>query len=59
MKKLKKLKLSKEVITKLQNEEMADIKGGAFDSRVCTTYWNTGGCYTRKHSTAGNLSVCL
>lgn len=47
MKKLKKLSLTKEVVTKLQNDEMKSLNGGLNDSKVlCGTYFNTGNCQT-------------
>jgi natural product precursor len=47
MKKLKKLSLTKEVITKLQNDEMKSLNGGIGNSQwLCGTYFNTGNCKT-------------
>ncbi len=57
MSKLKKLKLNKTVVAKLQDSEMKKMQGGAFDSRVCGTYWKTGACYGAGHTTAG-LPLC-
>ncbi|NYI50022.1 class I lanthipeptide [Macellibacteroides fermentans] len=45
MKKLKKLSLNKETITNLNDNEMKQLEGGLWDSRVCGTYFNGGGCY--------------
>ena len=54
MKKLKKLSLTKEVVTKLQNEEMKNLNGGLTDSKfVCGTYFNTGNCKTS--NSCGNI----
>lgn len=52
MKKLKKLSLNKEVVTKLQNDEMQRLNGGLGKSHwFCMTYFKTGGCYGSKVST--------
>lgn len=51
MKKLKKLSLNKEVVTKLQNDEMQRLNGGLGKSHwLCMTYFKTGGCYGSKVS---------
>jgi len=44
MKKLKKLSLNKETVTSLSEQEMSKLDGGLWNSRVCGTYFNTGGC---------------
>lgn len=66
MKKLKKLQLSKETVANLSGNEMHNLKGAGtkdlvetnlWTSRVCLTYFETGGCITKSESC--NPLVCL